>query len=131
MDTLNACAEWLTSAEPSDGFFGKIVDAINSNDPHGALDDDATVADMHARAEVFKPETEEVFRYLQVPPLLLTRATAGANKTGGGGLFSMYSALDISCCVHHTELHQYLCVCSTPLNVVGYPVGPKNSGNWE
>lgn len=43
-----------------------MVDAINSNDPHTALDEDTATADMHARAEVFKPETEEVFRYLQV-----------------------------------------------------------------
>jgi ABC-type lipoprotein release transport system permease subunit len=49
-----------------DGFFGKMVDAINSNNPHTEVAKNAEVAEMHARAEVFKSETEEVFRYLQV-----------------------------------------------------------------
>lgn len=73
----------LLCAEPSEGFFGKVVDAINSNDPHSALEEDAAVADMHARAEVFEPQTEEVFRYLQVhPPLLVAGPAAAQNVVG-------------------------------------------------
>ena len=48
------------------GYFGKVKDAINSRDPHAAALEDPAVAEMHARAEVFPAETEEVFRYLQV-----------------------------------------------------------------
>lgn len=48
------------------GYFGKVKDAINSRDPHADALQDPEVAEMHARAEVFPAETEEVFRYLQV-----------------------------------------------------------------
>lgn len=48
------------------GYFGKMKDAINSKHPHAVIETDGEVAEIHARAEVFAPETEEVFRYLQV-----------------------------------------------------------------
>jgi hypothetical protein len=57
-------------AEPEEekekGFFGRLCDAINSNDPHSAIEDDADIREMHEAAEVFDPRAEDVFKYLQV-----------------------------------------------------------------
>ena len=56
--------------EEEKGFFGRLCDAINSNDPHSAVEEDAATRDIHDAAEVFDERTEGVFRYLQVrsPP---------------------------------------------------------------
>ena len=58
------------------GWFNRIGEAINSNDPHSAVEHDVDVHGMHDRAEMFEGRTEGVFRYLQVsvprlPPVCL------------------------------------------------------------
>lgn len=52
--------------ENEKNFFGRLCDAINSNDPHSAVEDDAATREIHDAAEVFDERTEGVFRYLQV-----------------------------------------------------------------
>lgn len=58
-------------AAKSTSFFARLQDAINSNDPHAAIDANEETRNIHDNAEVFDPNTEYVFRYLQVCPLLL------------------------------------------------------------
>jgi hypothetical protein len=52
--------------EKEKGFWGRLSDAINSNDPHSATEDDTAMQEMHDAAEVFDHRAEAVFRYLQV-----------------------------------------------------------------
>jgi hypothetical protein len=59
-------------------FFARLSRAINSNDPHNAVETDSTVHDMHDQAEVFEERTEGVFRYLQVG-FTRSRATHNIN----------------------------------------------------
>jgi solute carrier family 20 (sodium-dependent phosphate transporter) len=88
---VEACASTLSIAQCADGhivcaeehnpssFFARIQNAINSNDPHVALDEDANVRDMHENAEVFDERTEGVFRYLQVLTSCCDAFAHGAN----------------------------------------------------
>lgn len=64
---LAACVRVGAEEEEKEkNFFGRLCDAINSNDPLSAVEDDGDVRDMHEAAEVFEERTEDVFSYLQV-----------------------------------------------------------------
>ena len=60
------CVLLSAEEEAPTSFFGRLSAAINSNDPHSALDEDVATREMHDNAEVFDERTEGVFRYLQV-----------------------------------------------------------------
>lgn len=65
--------------KPPSSFFTRLSDAINSNDPHSAVDDDLAVKEIHDNAEVFDERTESVFRYLQVLTSCCDAFAHGAN----------------------------------------------------
>ncbi|KXZ41101.1 hypothetical protein GPECTOR_797g20 [Gonium pectorale] len=58
-------------------------------DIHAHIESDQTLADMHAAAEVFSPETEQVYKYLQVFSACAVSFSHGANDVANAvGPFS-------------------------------------------
>lgn len=70
---------FIPFADKPSSFFSRLSDAINSNDPHSAIDQDLALKEMHDNAEVFDEKTESVFRYLQVLTSCCDAFAHGAN----------------------------------------------------
>lgn len=73
----------------------KLLHGLNVN-IHEAVQQDITVADIHERAEVFDPQTELVYQYLQVFSAICVIFAHGAGEVGymAGPLGSIWSIVN-------------------------------------
>merc|ERR1711920_634141 len=62
-------------------------------DPHASIEEDPTVAAIHANAEKFEPKTERVFRYIQIFTAICDSFAHGANDVANamGPFMAIYS----------------------------------------
>ena len=71
-----------TPAAAPTSVFGKMTAVLMTslnNNPHEAITQDPKVAAIHANAEKFEPETEAVFRYIQIFTAICDSFAHGAN----------------------------------------------------
>lgn len=106
-DSKKVDIELVEEAEPTHWFYKALWKAKKAmlhginQDIHATVDTDPKIAAMHAAAEVFDPETEQIFKYLQVFSACAVSFAHGSNDVANAigpfaGIWYVYNNRKIS-----------------------------------